>query len=209
MKTQNTVNETIKKALLQYPSLFRTPADVLHHMFSVIGNGMEWEDGQLVSNFRVEKDDPEQWIVDQINEAKEKDFLDGLALDYEIMLHMYQFTKNNIDRIVEHGETRYSGDYYPLCRYSRVVSAAKDSILPTLADDWLKALYRYCEDSMVAFRMKLNTAAEENADFNQYSELSKVFDNELIRRGIHSTLKERQELMDKLIKELKERKNDD
>lgn len=207
MNTKNTVNETIKKALLQYPSLFRTPADVLHHMFSVIGNGMEWENGQLVSHFPVEKDDPEQWIVDQINEAKEKQFLDGLALDYEIMLHMYQFTKNNIDRIVEHGETRYSGKYYPLCQYSRVASAAKDSILPTLADDWLKALYRYCEDSMVAFRMKLNNAAEENADFRQYSELSKVFDNELIRRGIHSTLEERQALMDELIKELKKESN--
>lgn len=39
---------TIEQSILCYPSLNRWRSDVLEHLFYVIGNGYEWQDGQLV-----------------------------------------------------------------------------------------------------------------------------------------------------------------
>jgi len=40
--------ETTKRTMMDaYPSLFTCEADVLHHLFFVIGNGYEWVDGEL------------------------------------------------------------------------------------------------------------------------------------------------------------------
>jgi hypothetical protein len=44
-----TPQQTIYAALYNYPSLFSNKAEVMQHMFCVIGNGYQWEDGELVA----------------------------------------------------------------------------------------------------------------------------------------------------------------
>lgn len=43
------VDEFVRRGLLDFPSLFKTKADVLAHGLLVIGNGYEWHDGGLQS----------------------------------------------------------------------------------------------------------------------------------------------------------------
>jgi hypothetical protein len=39
---------TIRRSLWRYPSLFANRADVLYHLFCIIGNGYDWVNGELV-----------------------------------------------------------------------------------------------------------------------------------------------------------------
>lgn len=117
MNPNCTVAATVKRGLLAYPSIYSTPADVLHQLFAVIGNGYEWEGGQLVPLFD-EKESADEWLAQKLADAR-KMKLDGLILWHEELQHRYAFTKANIDRIVHHGEQRYEGKLYPLSDYSR------------------------------------------------------------------------------------------
>lgn len=45
------VDKTIQAALFHYPTLFQNRTQVLHNLFYVIGNGYEWQDGELVNMF--------------------------------------------------------------------------------------------------------------------------------------------------------------
>lgn len=54
-----TPNETIRRGLYYFPSLYKSRADVLHHLFLVIGNGYEWVDGELVLAYKDPRDTQE------------------------------------------------------------------------------------------------------------------------------------------------------
>lgn len=43
-----TVENTIQGMYDHFPTLFKERADCLDHLFCVIGNGMEWKDGELI-----------------------------------------------------------------------------------------------------------------------------------------------------------------
>lgn len=43
------VENYVKLSLLKYPTLYKNRLDVLVHVFAVIGNGLEWVNGELVS----------------------------------------------------------------------------------------------------------------------------------------------------------------
>jgi hypothetical protein len=191
------VKDTIKRSMLGYPSLYRTPGDVLHQLFAVNGNGYEWHHGELAycGGF-VEREDGEEWIKTQIAEAADDRY--GLQLYYEHMLHEFQFTKQHIDRIIEHGETRYTSQLYPLCQYAGIMTVPAD-----VKDDWLEAAYRFCEDSMVTIRQRHERTSEDDRHMALFKELRDKFDAMLIERGLHSTLAEREETTRKLVKMLK------
>lgn len=42
------VNDSVRWAIWHFPNLYHSRATVLHHMFYLIGNGYEWQDGELV-----------------------------------------------------------------------------------------------------------------------------------------------------------------
>jgi hypothetical protein len=48
------VDETIEWKIRNYPRLFANRNQALHHLFCVLGNGWDWEGGELVpwENFR-------------------------------------------------------------------------------------------------------------------------------------------------------------
>ena len=51
----------IKAAIWGHPTIFKTKADVLRHMFFVIGNGWDWHEGNLVDfGFPLEEPTPEE-----------------------------------------------------------------------------------------------------------------------------------------------------
>lgn len=61
------VELTIQDCFDNYPGLFKERADVLNHLFCVIGNGYEWENGELVDNYmptNSEIKDLESHLVD-------------------------------------------------------------------------------------------------------------------------------------------------
>ncbi len=192
-----TPKETIRRGLLNFPSLYQEPADVLHHLFAVIGNGFEWFDGNLVSWYSEEKD-ADVWLQEQIDDAVNSN-MPSLVLHYRQMQHSYQFIKDNIEDIIEHGDTRYAGDYYPLSSYSRIMTVPDD-----VTDEWLKAAYQFASDALTAYRMKAmgSKTVEENPEFIKYQELATKYDNMLIARGIHSTHEERAKLIDELMEEM-------
>lgn len=45
------VDHTVREDIWNYPMLFKSRSDVLHHLFYVIGNGYEWFNGELVDKF--------------------------------------------------------------------------------------------------------------------------------------------------------------
>jgi hypothetical protein len=45
-----TLEETIQACFDHFPSLFQTREEVLDHLFSVIGNGYDWVNGELLSD---------------------------------------------------------------------------------------------------------------------------------------------------------------
>lgn len=200
MSTQNTFKETIKRSLIDYPTLYTTPGDVVHHLFSVNGNGMEWHNGQLVSRFQTDKQSGLGYLRQCIKEAKEQN-MESLVLYYQQILHNYRFFLNNSKRIVDHGEYRYNGSYYELCGYAKIMCVPENDQGHLLVDDdWLKGMYEYASSALVSFRMKKN---ENHPDFKAYEFLMSKFDAELIRRGLHSTHAEREELMQKMVAKLK------
>ncbi len=195
MNNQYTPKETIRRSLINFPSLYQEPADVLHHLFAVIGNGFEWVNGHLINSWEDERDDPTQWIQDQIDDAADSP---SLKLYYRKMMHTYQFTKDNMEDILEHGDTRYAGTYYPLSQYSRILCVPDD-----VSNEWLKAAYQFASDALVAFRMQFGVeGAQTQKDFKTYEELALKYDDMLISRGVHSTYAEREELVMEMTKEL-------
>ncbi len=45
------VNDTVRWSIWHFPNLYHSRATVLHDLFYVIGNGYEWQDGELVYPF--------------------------------------------------------------------------------------------------------------------------------------------------------------
>ncbi len=191
------VANTIKQGLLGYPSLFQTPGDVLHQLFVVNGNGYEWAGGQLVYWTDGRKDATE-WIEAQIAEARERGHSEGLELYYEEMQHRFEFTKLNIDRIVEHGEHRYRKSIYPICQYAKIMCVPDN-----VQDDWLAAAYQFCEDCMVTIRGGSARSIDDERHLVLFGELRDKFDAMLIARGLHSTHEERAALIEEMVATIK------
>lgn len=58
------VHDTVRRMIWHYPSLCKTRADALHHLFYVLGNGYEWENGELVDvgrSYEVRVDTDAYW----------------------------------------------------------------------------------------------------------------------------------------------------
>ncbi len=143
-----TVEETVRNSLLDYPTLFSNRTEIFHHLFCVIGNGYEWNDGELVNGYRMDdglveeyerepcsvKDEEEQ--MKEYNEQYSKDLYEFLEPALRIQIRKdnakFEFHKDNIDLLV-----KIVGNIdwiYPMCEYSRLMNIPDD-----VKDDWLEA----------------------------------------------------------------------
>ena len=64
------VRDTVKSAIWQYPSLFHNRTEVLHHLFCVLGNGFDWEDGELVDRWQDERPDDLYERINRVDEGE-------------------------------------------------------------------------------------------------------------------------------------------
>ena len=128
-----TYEETLEKALREYPSLFLNEHDFLRHVFSVNGNGYDWQkDGSLESFDYGEKKEvytDEQIAI--IKAGQEKYHREIAEKNSHGDRHRCWF-------ICRDGSV---GAYlYPLCEYARIVTFPDN-----IREDWLAALEKSLE----------------------------------------------------------------
>lgn len=143
--------ELIRRSYIEYPSLYTYRHQVLDHLFFVIGNGVDWADGQLTDG--VKELDP--WDDDEVREREKK-------RDLESHARMYKSIDDILDRLEAKADTDeekefYAArrrkedktedlyaqprpleddgrpvDFYPVSNYSKVTKVPDN-----VADDWL------------------------------------------------------------------------
>lgn len=121
------VESVLAKMFADYPSLFRTLADVYNHLFFVVGNGYDWLDGAL---------------VEMVQDPAERSVAVDPMLVYENWPHDAQQRVQQILRgekdlpkgpVPDDGAPR---PFYPLSDYS-LITHVPDNVRP----DWLDAAY--------------------------------------------------------------------
>lgn len=109
------VDNYVKHALLKYPTLYKNRADVLCHVFAVIGNGLEWENGQLTGDGFYSDDVPTDEKVeaefysmryDDLDEKNKKEFehdcLKDLYLCYQINNEYERMRRALTEKYIDH-----------------------------------------------------------------------------------------------------------
>ncbi len=141
------INKRIADSIRRYPTLYRCRTDVLEHWFCVIGNGMEWQDGQLVSIFdesplpTVEQLAAEstKWMRERLEEDANEMDASTLAR-YRVMIEQestrVRFTVENASDLALVSWSHYLNpvlknvaspkSIYPLCAYSRMSQVPDD-----------------------------------------------------------------------------------
>lgn len=133
------VKDTFWQCFNLYPSLFQTRADVIDHLFFVIGNGYRWHCGELI-------DDEPRKTLDEITEeriAREvrdiscvrlaqsaaRIFGDPIPSDEEVLEEQL-----NEEFAYKIGPVRGKPrDFYPVCGYSKICNVPDD-----VRPDWLR-----------------------------------------------------------------------
>ncbi len=141
-----TPNDTIRELLLEYPSLFKSRGDVLHHLFCVIGNGYEWVDGELVSRYSDDRSsftNPTDRAIDRIltrlrlNLADDARSNNSHVIDVELSykaLAEINYARNAID--IRLNNYTFEGSLYPACPdYAKLWNYPDD-----LSYDWMMEL---------------------------------------------------------------------
>jgi hypothetical protein len=142
-----TVHDTIKQAMVEYPRIFPSRVQVIHHLFWVIGNGYEWKDGELISidpphpitPYQTDKNSMEQnaeWrevlsdpaLYDTLFAGREKSLVDfsKFVFDNDNFVDSYRIDLN---------------DVYPLSEYAKVLTVPSD-----VKKDWLNAAWESISD---------------------------------------------------------------
>jgi len=151
-----TVEETIKKAMINYPSLFPTKYDVLEHLFLVNGNGYDWENGQLIAIFgHAEKSNTAECAI-----KLAQDFIDGfkpyedvnefakqiithtkIELLIEELTVLNNFEENYKKTSDEYLKNRNRAKLYPadfgFCKIGKIPE--------NIQDDWREAVVQYID----------------------------------------------------------------
>lgn len=138
-----TVNDTVRHAITRYPSLFTSRIEVLHYLFCVIGNGHEWEKGEIVNG----NDDPTPVWTEETERARRTEFFTNLGMTAEDFAEIGQTTEMEdadiarLAEIVATVDTRmfdmdnYSRSYiYPQSDYALLMDIPED-----VKPDWAEA----------------------------------------------------------------------
>lgn len=152
------VKSTYKDCLLNYPSIFQDPLAVSIHLFSVIGNGYEWKDGELVSchgergDSKMRYDDLDEKIKKSKADAKNpclRDLCNGYVLRDEAEKLKRKFVEENIKTILAspcdftffRNDYEVGGSYITDCisvEYARGLHFPDD-----IKEDWKRALNEF------------------------------------------------------------------
>jgi hypothetical protein len=146
--TTPSVNQRIAESIRAYPTLFGCRTDVLHYWFCVIGNGTEWEDGELrgepLRELSVDEKIQEgtSWIQSRLDDAHTQARPELMARYRMLMLEAAQQIRFRMENaadlaLVPWGtlQTSPRQSIYGLCDYSRL-STVPDDVKPA----WLDAV---------------------------------------------------------------------
>lgn len=130
-----TVEQTLRNALILYPSLYDNAFNVYEHWFITNGNGMYWENGELI-DFSNSKP---LTIEEAINKHFEFHLSEKHLLDSPLK-HSIKRCKENIIQTLnwEKSKTIFKGDptkIYPLCEYACIFEIPNN-----IKPDWLCAV---------------------------------------------------------------------
>lgn len=141
-----TLNETIADSIRAYPTLYNCRTDVLHQFFCVNGNGMDWENGELVDPYR--RSEPPRSLNQRIEEIRkrveENEFLRSLGNKPELSEFKQSYlVKLRVDAAREEMEIRF------LYENADDLALTVWDTSPLSSRDWLKpkAIYPLCQYS--------------------------------------------------------------
>jgi hypothetical protein len=185
------VKDTVKYAMLEYPTIFPSVGEVLHHLFAVNGNGYDWVDGELVCGELHLPIDVETIVVgerakylSQIEWYKTDPQFEGTDawLHIEQDLAAYEFRATNIDRFVTDRCIRSAkvGSVYPMSVYADILSIPDD-----VKDDWLLAAYWFIKN--LEYRLRVNEGNLSPDDIT-WAEIMPDLDDKVITMLINREL---------------------
>lgn len=148
-----TVADTFWQAFNLYPSLFQTRADVINHLFFVIGNGYRWSNGELI-------DDDPAMTLEQITEtriARALKNFSGVEFRQSVARILgdpvpteEEALEEQLNKEFAHKVGPIKGKpriYYPVCGYSEICNVPND-----VRPDWLRLAREACRLLIAAER---------------------------------------------------------
>jgi hypothetical protein len=145
------VTDTVKAMLLGYPTLFKDRMDCLIFLFTVSGNGHDWdENGELTDKYRQDKIAPFQdeekevedfWNSSEPMKALREEFPemeDSVRLRVRQHNNQLQFLHDNLDLIASYNDTFNYATYQQLPRLTEYCSLFE--IPKNITDDWANAV---------------------------------------------------------------------
>lgn len=160
-----TVENTLRRSLLTYPTIFVNALTVYDHLFCTNGNGYEWEDGELVEIYKSGYDNIEDAVkgllhknlIDEFNgfdslsrllirdaenigipvlKVKNKRICEYVDMIYDIDNRMKDFSIPDDEEIKKRVKD-YRWSLYPICKYAQICNIPDD-----VKPDWLEACDR-------------------------------------------------------------------
>lgn len=148
--------DTLKYSFMFYPSLFPNKISVCDHLFLVIGNGYEWDNGELVGVFH---DDLLEGLT---HKQLEKQALKSLRKEFKVdepysayTLKQWEFQIKNVELLLEERMTLdgYSSFYTLHPEYSHIATLPDD-----ITDDWLELAERFLWEYEHFLRYRIDMA---------------------------------------------------
>lgn len=158
------LKDTITRSLLLYPTIYPNRLAVYNHLFCVIGNGYDWEKGQLVpprvKKIKLVPPTKEEAILIKLGDELKEDW-EGY-IEFEDRIHpgnhskkfptFLEQLKKDIKAILDVEErfddlsipekefSRFPFNFYPLSKHSKMCCIPDD-----IREDWIQAINELVE----------------------------------------------------------------
>lgn len=135
------VETTVREGILRYPGLFSSRVDVLHFIFCVLGNGYEWENGEVVAQDKTTKawtaeveraDESNAWIY-----TRPKKFHVELLANLEKYIVKQQEIVDNVDALAAEWGDLDGGVVYTQSDHALLMNIPED-----VTPDWEAECHR-------------------------------------------------------------------
>lgn len=149
------VEDTMREYLLRYPQLYPNALSLCDHLFCTIGNGFEWENGELVEIGRKKPED----LISVIREVVKDElqiFMDFEEIPPSAIKALWESKCERVDKALsliqripermKEFEVPSAKDeiidaewqFYPICEYSKMCKLPDN-----IKDDWLALVHKF------------------------------------------------------------------
>lgn len=114
----SSLDKHVKQMMLNYPSIFPSRLECLHHLFCVNGNGYDWKDGIMVPWSRKKRLQTKTIELEKPSERMMQIIPEYETVRVEFVNTIRKFTEQNIDHLcrdIHHTNSRLTFiDVYPM-----------------------------------------------------------------------------------------------